>query len=319
MLGEIESPVQIMISEKTPSTNVSTEEAAELAFLRAEVQRLRVEAHDLQIALQNANEHGDALQEYMYGLSRSLAAEVYERQNAEGRMQAVLDAAAQEKADLEILVQILIDQGDISAAEGEKARIDGLTQIANRRRFDECLADTWERHKANGEPFALLICDVDHFKRYNDTYGHPAGDECLKFVAAAIRGCLRADDLIARFGGEEFAVLLSRTDREAALKIAQRALASVSGRRGIPKTLGPASRDPEPAADPGALDGNLEGGVTISIGISSTTPGRGGGPSSMDGLIAEADKNLYAAKQRGRNRVVSEWAGRDAAAGGREF
>src|SRR6267154_2627842 len=164
--------------------------------------RLQNEYLNLQIALLTSNEHGDLLQEHLYRLSTSLTAEVRERQTAEERLQTLMHAITQEKGDLEILVQILIDQGDDSAEEGEKARIDGLTQIANRRRFDEYLLQEWSRHLRIQQPISLLMCDVDHFKRYNDTNGHQAGDECLKRVAKAISRCFRSGDLVARYGGE---------------------------------------------------------------------------------------------------------------------
>src|SRR5258705_421993 len=105
------------------------------------------------------------------------------------RLRADLSKVSAEKADLEILVQILIDQGDDSAVESEKARIDGLTQIANRRRFDEYLLQEWSRHLRIQQPLSLLICDVDHFKLYNDGCGHQAADECLKTDAKAITCC----------------------------------------------------------------------------------------------------------------------------------
>ena len=155
-------------------------EQRELNRLRAELGRLQNEKSDLQIALLTSNEHGDFLQEHLYGLSASLTAEVRERQTAEERLQKLVQAMTREKGDLEILIQILIDQGDDSAEEGEKARIDGLTQIANRRRFDEFLLQEWGRHLRTQQPLSLLICDVDHFKLYNDRYGHQAGDECLR-------------------------------------------------------------------------------------------------------------------------------------------
>src|SRR5450755_3743529 len=146
----------------------------ELERLQAEVGRLQHDKQDLQIALLTSNEHGDMLQEHLYRLSTSLTAEVLERQGAEERLQTLVQGITKEKGDLEILVQILIDQGDESAEDGEKARIDGLTQIANRRRFDEYLLNEWKRHLRLQQPLSLLICDVDHFKLYNDMYGHQA-------------------------------------------------------------------------------------------------------------------------------------------------
>src|SRR5262249_22297422 len=151
--------------------------------LRAEVERLRAEVRDQEAALLASNEHHDRLQEHLYRLSANLAAEIQERQATEEKLRKLVETVTRENGDLEILVQILNDQGDISAAEGEKARIDALTQVANRRRFDEFVLQEWECHRRLGQRLSLLICDVDHFKLYNDFYGHQAGDECLKAVA----------------------------------------------------------------------------------------------------------------------------------------
>src|SRR3984957_3515123 len=118
----------------------------ELDRLRREQHKLQIENQHLQLALLTSNEHGDLLQDHLYRLSTSLTAEVRERQTAELKLQKIVQAITREKGDLEVLVQIITDEGDLSAEEGEKARIDGLTQIANRRRFDEYLLQEWQRH-----------------------------------------------------------------------------------------------------------------------------------------------------------------------------
>jgi diguanylate cyclase (GGDEF)-like protein len=256
----------------------------ELSRLRLELDRLQKSNQGLQITLLSSNERGDFLNDHLDRLSASLAAEVRDRQAAEEKLQKLIQAVTREKGDLEILVQILMDQGDESAEEGEKARIDGLTQIANRRRFDEFLLQEWGRHIRMQQPLSLLLCDVDHFKLYNDGQGHQAGDECLKGVARAISQCYRAGDLVARYGGEEFAIVLAQTNRAGAVQVAERVRSAVA-----------AIALPHPASP-------ICGWVTVSVGVGSTTP-QPHGPTDARALIEEADRHLYLAKRLGRNQV----------------
>ena len=258
---------------------------AEIERMRAEIDRLYREVSDSRSALMISNEHGDLLQEHLYRLSSSLTAEVRERQAAEEKLERVLQAITREKGDLEVLVQILIDQGDTFAEEGEKARIDGLTRIPNRRRLDECLLKEWKRHGRLQQPLSLLLCDVDHFKLYNDHYGHQAGDECLKIVAASISRCLRDDDLAARYGGEEFAVVLPHTPADRAVAMAEQ-IRSTMGSASVPHATSPVC-----------------GQVTLSVGVVCRIPCHDDGPDAKF-LLEAADRNLYLSKHRGRNRVT---------------
>jgi two-component system chemotaxis family response regulator WspR len=162
------------------------------------------------------------------------------------------------------------------------AALDGLTGIANRRRFDEAVQAEWNRGRRHGSPLALLLCDVDHFKRYNDHLGHPAGDLCLKKVAAVLTGQLkRPADLAARYGGEEFVLLLPDTDLAGALRVGE------ACRAGLEQLALP---------HPGAPCGF----VTMSLGVACIVPGEDDDP---DDLVARADAALYDAKRAGRNRV----------------
>lgn len=169
------------------------------------------------------------------------------------------------------------------------AREDHLTGLANRRTFDDMLGKEIERARRARLPMALVMADVDHFKRFNDTYGHPAGDEVLRAVAKAIDGVLRRPgDLAARFGGEEFTIILPNTAIDGALKLAEMVRTAI-----------------EALTFEGPASGSH--GVTISLGVAMlpvdfdlTQPRERITPE----FIAAADKALYQAKARGRNRIV---------------
>ncbi len=171
----------------------------------------------------------------------------------------------------------------------EQANTDGLTGLANRRRFDEMLEQEWRRAARDEMPLALLMVDVDRFKLYNDRYGHQRGDECLRAVATAMgQVARRPADLTARYGGEEFALLLPGIDEAGADAIAGRVLAAIRA-TGI-----------EHAA-------NLPAGiVTASIGVASVLPRFDRAESSATALIEHADAALYRAKRAGRDRAVTQ-------------
>lgn len=165
------------------------------------------------------------------------------------------------------------------------ANLDGLTNIANRRHFDETLDLEWRRALRDGHSLSLVMLDIDCFKDFNDNYGHGEGDQCLRRVAKAIQGALaRPGDLLARYGGEEFVALLPDTDLEGASRIGERIRAAVQALK-IPHPL-------NLAADT----------VTACVGCASVIPSAR--ISSRD-LLETADTMLYAAKQAGRNRVMS--------------
>ena len=139
--------------------------------------------------------------------------------------------------------------------------IDGLTGVANRRRFDEALLSEWRQCRRAGTPLALLMIDIDHFKRYNDHYGHPTGDACLQQVAAVLKAAMqRACDLVARYGGEEFVCLLPGCDQAPALAKAQ-ALQAALAAQGIAHEASPTAA-----------------WVTLSIGVAVAQPQAGGPP-----------------------------------------
>jgi diguanylate cyclase (GGDEF)-like protein/PAS domain S-box-containing protein len=167
----------------------------------------------------------------------------------------------------------------------ELSATDGLTLLANRRSFDEQMERQWHQATRHGEPVSLVMIDIDHFKSYNDLYGHGAGDKCLQQVATALAaGVRREGALVARYGGEEFAVILPRTDAATAQEIAE-------GLRRRVEALG--------IAHSGSPNSSR---ITISVGISTRTPPQ---THDFEDLMQSADDALYRAKEGGRNGVVS--------------
>jgi diguanylate cyclase (GGDEF)-like protein len=179
------------------------------------------------------------------------------------------------------LVATTRDLEHANRALARAAGIDALTNLANRRVLDETLAQEYARCARTNAPLAVILADVDHFKRYNDHNGHLAGDQCLQRVAAALNRTLhRPGDLLARYGGEEFCVVLPDTDLGGARAVAE-------GMRAAVERL--------------ALSAPAGGVVTASFGVSASLPRALDHPAR---LLAEADLALYAAKDAGRNRVL---------------
>jgi len=165
----------------------------------------------------------------------------------------------------------------------ELATIDSLTDIFNRRHFNNFLRDEWHRNSRLSQPISLILLDVDSFKAYNDNYGHSMGDECLRRIGATLKDFVkRPGDLVARYGGEEFAIVLGNTDAAIAEKMAEDILLSIQDLK-IPHAFSKTSDV-----------------VTASAGVATAFPSR---ENTKNQLIESADLALYAAKETGRNRV----------------
>jgi diguanylate cyclase (GGDEF)-like protein len=182
---------------------------------------------------------------------------------------------------------VVIDISDRKKMElqlRKQAQIDGLTQIANRRYFNEVFLREWQRCLRTQKALSLILCDVDYFKAYNDTYGHPMGDECLIQIAKALSlHVKRSSDLVARYGGEEFVILLPNTNFEGSLYVANMIREQIH-------ELNIAHEGSE-----------ISHHVTLSIGISVSIPTM---DQQADRLLIAADKALYQAKQEGRDRII---------------
>ncbi|UIE39193.1 diguanylate cyclase domain-containing protein [Leptodesmis sichuanensis] len=180
----------------------------------------------------------------------------------------------------------------LQAANQELQRLahqDGLTQIANRRCFDLCLNQEWRRLMREVQPLSLILCDVDFFKAYNDTYGHQAGDNCLRRIASAIATAVkRPSDVVARYGGEEFVLILPNTPASGALYVAQEIQEAVR------------------ALELVHAGSQISPYITLSMGVTAVIPKANLSPMS---LIAAADRALYRAKLAGRDRISLEEVG----------
>lgn len=188
----------------------------------------------------------------------------------------------QEQGNLESLLSTLLfhmRNALLYRAATQSALRDPLTDTGNRIAMDQTLEREIEMSRRHSQPLSLLMLDIDHFKQINDTYGHSAGDEVLKAVAASIKNQLRNVDMVFRFGGEEFLILLSNTNREAAAMIGERL------------------RFAAQAQDYEAEGKMIE--LTVSIGCSTLLPGE-----SAESLLRRADSALYVAKREGRNRLA---------------
>lgn len=180
------------------------------------------------------------------------------------------------------ILQRTLELEEANKRLAELSVTDGLTGIANRRKFDAVLAEEWTRAVRAGSTLALVMLDIDHFKKYNDHYGHQQGDDCLKRVAEVLRaGARRQGDLATRYGGEEFCMILPDTCLDGAFEIAERL------RREVEEL-----NMPHEQSDFGR--------VTVSLGVGASTPGKGQGPAE---LLRLADASLYRAKSEGRNCV----------------
>jgi diguanylate cyclase (GGDEF)-like protein len=192
-----------------------------------------------------------------------------ERQKAE--LEGLYEQLQQANRELEAANLELVAMNSVLA---QAAATDSLTGLRNHRAFQESLLSLVQMAERYGQPLALIMLDIDHFKQFNDRFGHPAGDELLRQVASVLRRSARAYDVVARYGGEEFAILLPNTDLEEAIRVAERLRQQIAAIQ------------------------NPHAPVSASFGVVAYR--RGSAPAT---LLYEADSALYEAKRRGRNRV----------------
>lgn len=205
----------------------------------------------------------------------------------------VVHVVRKENGEVDSLIGFMFDISDRKKTEEQLANLrreleemsykDGLTGVANRRMFDSVLELEWSNARRSKQPLSLIMLDIDHFKEYNDHYGHIQGDDCLIRVARVLSGAAtRSRDFIARFGGEEFVLVLPETDADAAQKVADRCRKQVFKEQ-IPHANSPVS--------------NV---LTVSLGVGTILPSHQDQPLAF---VEATDKKLYLAKQQGRNRI----------------
>ncbi|QSR35835.1 sensor domain-containing diguanylate cyclase [Marinobacterium iners] len=205
----------------------------------------------------------------------------------------VVHVVRDEAGEVEALVGFMFDISERKRTEQELLRLqkeleelslrDGLTGVANRRHLDQILEQEWERAQRHNQPLSLAIFDIDYFKQYNDCYGHLQGDECLKQVAQLLQAAIRSGDFLARFGGEEFVLVLPQTDRVAAQRVIQRCYEQLA-KAGIAHSDSPISEQ-----------------LTFSCGLGSCLPGA---IETLEAFVERVDRSLYEAKHRNRNALV---------------
>lgn len=229
-----------------------------------------------------------------FGETLSLASGQLHRAGEAGNLAAVLDGLVQATRAMEAHTREMESRLEESKTEveGLRARIkeirkesltDALTGLANRKYFDSTIANMAQAAHVAGERFCLVMADIDHFKKFNDTYGHQTGDSVLRLVARSIMDNVKGRDLAARFGGEEFAILLASARLANAHVVAEQIRRNVETKKVVKRSTGESL-----------------GTVTLSLGCAEYLPGE-----TVESLIGRADQALYAAKRGGRNRVAA--------------
>jgi len=291
LLGKAAAPPEAALQALHADCVGTDPDAGDAAERAEEIQ------HAAQVIVDQVAGNQDALQAYGDTLSE-MAGQIGDVRTVDALVRAVTTLTA-ETARASERNRVLEQQLSASVARigklrqsltevKQEATTDALTGLVNRRAFDLRLRKAISRAKADATPLALLMLDVDHFKRFNDSYGHKAGDLVLRLVGRLLADNVKGRDTAARYGGEEFAIILSGADLRSGVTVAEQMRAALDGQRLIqPRALAAAS---QPMV-----------GITASIGVAQLGPGE-----AAADLIGRADAALYVAKRSGRNRVCTD-------------
>ena len=248
----------------------------------------RIEAvHEaIDTAMTTANAYSGSLQSASGDLEREISVTAMkalaERLLAETRRMQETNRALEQKleASRDDIASLQRDLDDVR----RESMLDPLTKIANRKSFDERMEDAIREANESGDPLSLMLIDIDHFKNFNDTYGHQTGDQVLRLVAMTLKSNIKGKDLAARYGGEEFVAILPSTDIEGAVIVAENIRKAVQAKELLKRSTN-----------------EKLGRITASFGVALFQPGE-----TANALIERTDRCLYAAKRAGRNRVINE-------------
>lgn len=246
--------------------------------LTAALKALRAAGHRTELFTENLDEAAEALEDdkldstQLMGLIKSLSAATKEMSRENEELSKRLEASSTEVDDLRKHLEVVRTE----------SLTDALTGVANRKRFDETLRFRIEESQSLGYPISLALCDIDHFKSFNDTWGHQTGDQVIRFVASTLQRLALKDHLVARYGGEEFAVIMPRVSAIQALPVLERMRKAIEAKTLMRKSTNEAL-----------------GNVTVSFGVADLQLDE-----KSEGLIMRTDELLYQSKRNGRNQVT---------------
>ncbi|WP_158625990.1 GGDEF domain-containing protein [Arsenicitalea aurantiaca] len=257
-------------------SSVSERMSARIGAVHAAINSVMSTAEGYSGSLRTASSDlgGDVSAELLRDLVARLLEETMRMQQANGELEDKLTASQEDMAEL---------QRDLDEVRRE-SMLDPLTKIFNRKYFDEGLIGAIEDAREFETPLCLLLVDIDHFKRFNDTWGHQTGDQVLRLVAMTLKSNVKGRDIVARYGGEEFAAILPRTDLAGAVTVAENIRKAVQAKELLKRSTN-----------------ETLGRITASLGVALLLP-----EDNAASLIERADRCLYAAKNAGRNRVIGE-------------